>query len=535
MAKQKVAGWYWVVTTALIPVFVIAALVWVHFQQQRSSYRNQAARIETQVKQNQTKLVPLQNQMSNVATVIGFGMKGVNDYKDEFKGAVKIPAGVGEEDQKPQADRNPVYVMMRRAEADYYGTKVQEYMSSRKWLDNFERKLKRYISYKAKEGYTLETSQLGATDSTQKAKLTRTVVLDEERNALVVPPEMLDNTTMPLDSKDITEKTFKAPVVVTLELIMSKQFELINQLAQANKHQYSLLYAGVSGVSGGEKSGWVGYKAAQEAVKEENRKVGDRLGDSGTFAGTRGKSIEKWKDAEEAAIDAAEAAGSNETGFDHMKIASGERRTVLEAGFQNEIDAAKRDAEAFQKMTISIPLMKNVVKLQKSEADGKISFSDFTRKLCHINLGRSDNVRSGQRFEVWRTHGRERDKFIGIIEIIRTLSNSYSLCTVLSLTDNNDPVRQSDTIVSRLYHKGRFLKIALHGSFEAPNETYSKARLTELLRLQGCEVVDKVQIGVDLTIVGSNLLGDEWYRAARTSLRFETMKEDDVRLYVDPR
>ncbi|MEE9311048.1 MAG: hypothetical protein V3V10_01425, partial [Planctomycetota bacterium] len=203
--------------------------------------------------------------------------------------------------------------------------------------------------------------------------------------------------------------------------------------------------------------------------------------------------------------------------------------------FQNEIDAARRDAEAFKKMTNSIPLMKDVVKLQKSEADGEISFSDFTRKLCHIDLGRSDNVRSGQRFEVWRTHGRERDKFIGIVEIIRTLSNSYSLCTVLSLTDDNDPVRQSDTIVSRLYHKGIFLKIALHGDFKAPSEAYSKARLTELLRLQGCEVVDKVQIGVDLTIVGSNLLGDEWYRAARKSLRFETMKEDDVRLYIDPR
>ena len=115
------------------------------------------------------------------------------------------------------------------------------------------------------------------------------------------------------------------------------------------------------------------------------------------------------------------------------------------------------------------------------------------------------------------------------------LSAHYSLCTVLTLSNATDPVRKGDKLVSQLWQDGQFLTVALHGDYEPPNEAYSKARLIELLKQAGVNVVDKVQPGTDVVILGSNLLGDEWYRRARNDLRFETLKEDDVRLYVDPR
>jgi hypothetical protein len=96
-------------------------------------------------------------------------------------------------------------------------------------------------------------------------------------------------------------------------------------------------------------------------------------------------------------------------------------------------------------------------------------------------------------------------------------------------------VRTNDKIVSALWHNGRFLTIAMHGEFEPPAQSYTKERLKELLELAGCKVVEKVQPGVDLVILGSNLFGDEWYREARNDLRFAAMQEDSIRLYVDPR
>ncbi|MDC1141520.1 hypothetical protein OAU50_00370 [Planctomycetota bacterium] len=537
MAKKQtttVASWYWVVTTALVPAFVITALVWVHFQQQRSDYRTQASNIELKVVKNQQQLVPLQNQMTNVATALGFGMGDVKAYVDDFKDTVRSPDGVPQEDAKPEAERNPVYVMMRRTEADYYEGKVQEYMSARKWLDNLDLKVRRYVAYKSQEYYTLKTIELGTPESESLGKLSRSVQQHEERDALVVPADKLENVNLNLNpDTDIKEGFMKPPARVTLEMILGKQFELITQLQQANNHQYSLLFAETTGKSNDQ---FVGFDAGEEAKRKTND-VKDRLmsGPDPLLDELNSKSESELNEAKSAAEEAMDAAGAAKSDYELRGVANDQRLTGLADGFQNEITAAKSDAEAFKKMTVNIPLIKTIVKLEKSEADGEISFSDFTRKLCHIDLGRSNNVKAGQRFEVWRTHGRERDKFIGVIEIIRTLSNSYSLCTVLSLVNDDDPVRQSDTIVSRLYHKGKFLKVALHGDFKPPTEAYGKARLAELLRLAGCKVVDKVQPGVDLTVVGSNLRGDEWYRDARKKLRFESMKEDDIRLYIDPR
>src|SRR5690606_24456051 len=157
-----------------------------------------------------------------------------------------------------------------------------------------------------------------------------------------------------------------------------------------------------------------------------------------------------------------------------------------------------------------------------------VSYSDYSRGIVHIDLGHADGVKAGQRFEIWRLHGFEKDEFVGVVEIIRTLSPHFSLCTVLTLTNEDDPVRKGDKIVSRLWHEGKFLSVALHGSYEPPNEAYTKERLSELLRQAGVKVVDKVQPGTDLVVLGSNLLGDAWYRRARNDLRFDTLREDDV-------
>lgn len=537
MAKQKVASWYWVVTVALIPVFVVLVVILQSVFQQRSQYQIEAARIEVEVISNQDKLIPLQNQMMGVSAVIGFGMADVNGYTGDFTDAMTAPGGNAEEEAKPQEERNPVYVVMRRTETEFYEGKVQGYMSTRKWLDNFDNKLRRYIAYKVQEEYTLKAKKAADGAWTDNlSTLTRSIESSTERTAMVVPALKLDEVNMTPDpDTDIKEGVFRPPVRVTLEMIFAKQFGLIGQLEVASSRYKGLLYAEVAGRAGDL---YVGFEAGVNAKKLANL-TKDSIITNGSQPALldilKSDSVEQLDLAKSSANAAADEARGNSSEFDLRHVSEKTRLTGHEDAFEAELSAAKSDAEAFEKLINEIPLIKSLVKLEKSQADGEISFSDFSRKLCHINLGRGDNIRAGQRFEIWRTHGRKRDKFVAVVEIVRALSNSFSLCTVLSLTDKNDPVRKGDSIVSRIYHKGRFLKIALHGDFKAPSEAYGRERLAELLKLAGCTIVEKVNPGVDLTVTGSNLLGDERYRNARKVLRFETIKEDDIRLYIDPR
>ncbi|MEZ5992621.1 MAG: hypothetical protein R3E76_09740 [Planctomycetota bacterium] len=114
------------------------------------------------------------------------------------------------------------------------------------------------------------------------------------------------------------------------------------------------------------------------------------------------------------------------------------------------------------------------------------------------------------------------------------LSAHYSLCTVLTLTDENDPVSKGDQIMSKIWHDGSSVDCASR-QLRTTQRGLQQERLTEMLKQLGVTVVEKVQPGTDIVILGSNLLGDEWYRRARNDLRFETLKEDDIRIYVDPR
>ena len=309
-------------------------------------------------------------------------------------------------------------------------------------------------------------------------------------------------------------------------------------LVGANLHQYNLLYSDVSGKvkvldeNGNETDIEIGYKGEEqslEAIKRELAIISRDVEDN------KNEGVAELRDATAVADEVEGATSSRGNTLQFMFVAAEGRIEVLQNEFQNAKITHEGDADRFEDLIRNLPRLKIPVKLEKSEPDGEVSYSDYTRGTVHIDLGHADGVKVGQRFEIWRLHGFDRDELVGVVEIVRTLSPHYSLCTVLSLTNDDDPVRKGDKIVSRLWHNGQFLSIALHGSYEPPNEAYTKERLAEMLRQAGVKVVDKVQPGTDVVILGSNLLGDEWYRRARNDLRFETMREDDVRLYLDPR
>ncbi|MCA8912252.1 MAG: hypothetical protein KDB82_11150, partial [Planctomycetes bacterium] len=523
MAQQnKVASWYWIVSAVLTPFIMIACVVWAYYAQQVQSYRAEGTRLVAKVESDHAQLEPLLTHMKDTAAVTGWKMGDPKGGVNEAIGKASAPSVFqGEERTLPQDKRSPLLNAYLDAESRFYGGGdspgyVHEYIAARDWLGQFEDKLKHYVALKSYQYYTVKTINIGGGDGAVVAEgdLVRAIT---NPDGVAVAPEaaLTDAWNNKTSNKPPSDKQMQEPTKITLELIFRKQVQLLRDLVSADLHQYGLLFADVAGQvtytdpeTGKEETQWVGFRGEEESLKAVvsdldalTRRVGDR----------KVESIDKLTEANETADNAiTETNARADQKLQYMVVGAQARVDELADRFKNEKLTHETDAQKFEDLIRNLPRLKIPVKLEKSDPDGEISYSDYTRGVTHIDLGYSDGVRIGQRFEVWRRHGFEKDEFVGVVEIIRMLSAHYSLCTVLSLTDDSDPVRKGDQIVSKIWHDGKFLTIALHGNYEPPNEAYSKERLTELLKQLGCKVVDKVQPGTDLVILGSNLLGDEW-------------------------
>lgn len=541
---NKVAGWYWIISAILTPFVLIATLLWAYYAQQVQTARAEGTRLVAKLEADHAMFVPVVNHMKSVSEVTGFKMGDPLGGVDQVRGSIPNPTAFqGEERNQPQEKRSPLLNAYIDAENRFYGAAdgagyVHEYAAAREWLTAFERKLQRYVYLKGYQHYTVKTIDIGGEGVAVAAgDLSRQIeVIDN----LPQPPESaLDNAlNRHAGNEPPVDKVMQEPVKITLELVFRKQVQLIRDLVSANLHQYNLLYADVAGdvdyvdAQGNRTRVSVGFKGERDSLAKI---IADLGGLSRKVGLRKTESVEKLDDAEDMAENAATETTAKENRLQFMVVANDGRIEELATKFSSEKLTHEGDAQKFGDLVRNLPRLKIPQKLEQSDPDGEISYSDYKRGVVHVNLGHADGVRVGQRFEVWRPHGFEKDEFVGVVEIVRMLSAHYSLCTVLLLTKDDDPVRKADKIVSQIWHNGKFLKIALHGSYEPPNEAYSKERLTELLKNLGVQVVDKVQPGTDMVVLGSNLLGDEWYRRARNDLRFETLKEDDIRLYVDPR
>ena len=544
---QKVAGWYWIITAILTPFVLIATLTWAFYAQRVQGYRAEGAVLVNKLEKDREQFEPLRNHMLHVSEKVGFRMGDPTGKVSEAGAQVSRPSVFQGENERnaPAENQSPLLRAYLDAESRYYGATegdtgyVHEYIAARAWLDEFERKLEGYVWAKSYQYYTVRTINLGGGEGAVVAEGSLNRQVDTNDPDLAMPDGVISsardkhaNGVPPADS------AMQEPTRVTLELIFRQQVQLLRDLVGANLHQYNLLFSDVSGEvkildeAGREIDVSIGYKGEETSLEDIKRELAVI---SRSVEDNKNDGVTELREAAAVADEVEGATSSRGNTLQFMFVAAEGRIEVLQNEFQNAKITHEGDAQRFEDLIRNLPRLKIPVKLEKSEPDGEVSYSDYTRGTVHIDLGHADGVKVGQRFEIWRLHGFERDEFVGVVEVVRTLSPHYSLCTVLSLTNDDDPVRKGDKIVSHLWHNGEFLSIALHGSYEPPNEAYTKERLAEMLRQAGVKVVDKVQPGTDVVILGSNLLGDEWYRRARNDLRFETLREDDVRLYLDPR
>jgi hypothetical protein len=575
--QQRVASWYWIVSAALLPFIMMAAIFAAYGFYKSKSSRYEAEQIVARLEEDHKRFEPLRNHIKEVAEVTGAFIKGDPDrFIGEFAASTKARPGIKEEDDKG-ADANVVYRRWRDAEVMYYGEgsadkpgMMQQYVSARKFLDLLNTNVERWVAYKTYQVYTLKTINIyssseaastpapadasgtppagtepGATPPAQPAGrvvVAAGVIARKGSEREISPTEMPGKKAyLPADGEiDSAHARYKANEVpadramrpqrtITLEAVLRQQMLLIDELVAADLRQYGILVGEVTGDEGGV---YVGRAAEIKRREDMKREVEAKSIDVKSRGNRAQGTIDGTKNAD---VELGNLSGELQRRFeDNFNILIG-KITIEAQKFEAEKQMHEADKKAFVENLKKITKIKGQVTIKRADADGRITYSDDVRKSIHIDLGRMDGVKAGQRFEVWRYSGIDKDQMLGVIEIVRTLSDYTSLCTILALSDDAEPIRKGDAIVSRVWHAGKFLTVALHGDFEPPQQAYTKARLTELLKQAGVRVVEKVQPGTDLVITGSNLFGDEWYRNARNDLRFEILKEEEVRLYVDPR
>ncbi|MDH5642551.1 MAG: hypothetical protein OEY28_14780 [Nitrospira sp.] len=531
MAEKKVAGWYWITTALLTPVALVSMMVWAYYANLSKSYIKEAGRIEQQLNDGKDEFDVLSERIKNVVRRTGYGDANLNQFSEEARTAIPAPPNAGANEDDP--NKLPVLAKLNSARRTFYGNDetggmTHEYESAKRFLDDYERRINRQIAYRSYLYYTIR----GLNPDTTGGEAVAEGVITRPVNSDGSPQTEMDAAIQrwnggsgeaPVDS------SMQAPERVTLERVFRKQMALIDDLTAVNLLHYSILVSAVSGKVGENTVGYLGEKDRAEGIQRHVTKLENDI------KSNRDAAKDSLNEAASLESELATEANVNQGNFENDVEDRAQALAALVNKYEVERKAHEDDAQRFRDLLRGIPRIKNVIKLEKTDPDGEVRMSDFTRKTVHIDLGSADGVVAGQRFEVWRLQSREADKLVGVIEVIRTLNRHYSLATVLELADEADPIHRGDKIVSRIWHDGAFLTIALHGTFEAPDTAYSKERLKKLLEQAGCKVVEKVQPSTDIVITGSNLFGDEWYIRAVSDIRFESIKERDIRLYIDPR
>lgn len=136
-------------------------------------------------------------------------------------------------------------------------------------------------------------------------------------------------------------------------------------------------------------------------------------------------------------------------------------------------------------------------------ADGKIISAMSRVPTAFVNLGRKDLLQPGTVFRVKNPNSSAVKAHARVTNVMEDRSE-------VQLYDVVDPIgdwaREGDLLFNELYSPRVTRTIYLMGRFGAP---YNKPDLQNMLERLGNKVVDKMQPGVDLVILGNDVVNEE--------------------------
>ena len=220
--------------------------------------------------------------------------------------------------------------------------------------------------------------------------------------------------------------------------------------------------------------------AAKGRENELNRNLTDRTNDLTQTIDQRGTQLQT-QNTEYASLRTKMA----DDAVEHAKVV---------AGLRKEIETLQaRTAAAADKVKLVNPA---------NAPDGSVIESSQATGLAWINLGRRDLLPVGTTFEIVKPISGE----VKAMAVVRRVEQTRAEVRITGLKDRYDPIMAGDQVRNDLYSPEMRHNIYLMGRFSQP---LTKPAVAALLESLGNTVVDKLGPGVDLIIVGGDLVNEE--------------------------
>jgi hypothetical protein len=532
--EPKPTSWPWIVTAWLAPLLIAGIVAVWYIGDLRSKHEPRIAVAEAKINRLGDRLAPRISELTALIDKTGFLMTAVSPGVHATSELDRIPVQLTEE-PTPVQNRWSAFIQKAR-NGDREG--VAAMRAARDTADRWSALLNRVVAVRVYNDYygllgadAFDTPPTNLAFANEVAKLRRQT------------PTMSDwiaNTAAMQEagarySRQEPGLDPRAPVGgTTIEDIVSLQRDLIRQLSTLSRTQA----ADAVRIA----RGWQTFHQRRQAVDGILTRLQNDLviGENDAVAQTAIAKVLREINARRLSETGATETvwqGALYSGVNAAKDDVLSDIRVMGTDFDNEIRNHQRDAFEFQRLLQENKKVGNEAVLSSAtKPDAKVVWVNREAKLCHIDIGSSDNVHAGMRFEIWNASGRGQEYLKAMVEVIRPISPGTALCSILDSVEHDDPVREGDSAINILWDNGRYLRVALHGAlWDAEHTRYGKFRLRQLLEDLGVTVADKLDTRCDAVILGAGWVLDPHYNQVRESIRVDTYSEQRVRLYVDPR
>jgi hypothetical protein len=172
---------------------------------------------------------------------------------------------------------------------------------------------------------------------------------------------------------------------------------------------------------------------------------------------------------------------------------NGEKQALVEQHQEDMNTAQKRlDRQKGQNSALVATLK---LRNTPEESDGEVISASMRTDTGFINIGVKDMLRRGTKFRITNRDG----KLKGYGEVVKTMQDRSEI-RISGVVDRvGDPIGQGDRLFNALYSPNLKRNVAMIGRFSHP---YTKPMIKTLLERLGNKVYNKVEVGVDLVIVG---------------------------------
>lgn len=172
---------------------------------------------------------------------------------------------------------------------------------------------------------------------------------------------------------------------------------------------------------------------------------------------------------------------------------NGEKQALVEQ-HQEDINKAQKRLDR-QKGQNSALVATLKLRNTPEESDGEVISASMHTDTGFINIGVKDMLRRGTKFRITNRDG----KLKGYGEVVKTMQDRSEIRISKVVDRVGDPIGQGDRLFNALYSPNLKRNVAMIGRFSHP---YTKPMIKTLLERLGNKVYNKVEVGVDLVIVG---------------------------------